>query len=91
LFSCSKASGQYQSVKGTIVETIGNLTGSSSWTKSGKEEHTAGEAEQTAAQTKGYVEGTTDRLGGKLGNIIGAVTGDEKQQVEGKSIILFGN
>lgn len=34
-----------KSVKGTAVETVGNLTGSDSWKTSGREEHTKGEAE----------------------------------------------
>ena len=81
----SKATGQVHSLKGTAVEAIGNLTGSDSWTQSGKEEHTQGEAEYKAAQAKGYAEGTTDRLGGKKDAIVGAVTGDREQEVSGKS------
>jgi uncharacterized protein YjbJ (UPF0337 family) len=59
------------------------MTGSSSWQQSGKMEHAEGEAEYKAAQAQGYAEGTMDRLGGKKDSIVGAVTGDKKQQAEG--------
>lgn len=43
---CSQSTGQYHSVKGTVVETVGNLTGATSWQQSGKQEHAEGEGKQ---------------------------------------------
>ena len=79
----SKSSGQYHSAKGTAVEAVGNLTGAQSWQQSGKEEHAAGETEYNAAQAEGYVEGVSDRVGGKFDSVAGAVKGDKQQQASG--------
>jgi hypothetical protein len=60
------------------------MTGSTSWQQSGKEEHALGEAEYDAAQAKGYAEGVADRVGGYKDSVVGAVKGDEGQQVAGE-------
>jgi uncharacterized protein YjbJ (UPF0337 family) len=85
----SKASGRFHSAKGTVVETIGDLTGSKSWKESGQQEHVAGETEVSAAKAKGYAEGTLDRVGGKKDAVVGAVTGDRTQQATGQSTIIL--
>ncbi|KAG1739405.1 uncharacterized protein EDB91DRAFT_1135018 [Suillus paluster] len=81
----SKTSGQFHSLKGTAMETIGDVTGMKSWSQSGKEEHAKGEGEYNAAQAKGYAEGVIDRAAGYKDSVAGAVTGDKTQQATGNA------
>ena len=85
---CRKSTGQFHSVKGTVVETVGNLTGSTNLQRSGRDEHAAGEREITAAKAKNWGEGAADRVVGKKDAVLGSVTGDRSQEIAGK-LFLF--
>lgn len=61
------------------------MAGATSWQKSGRDEHMAGEAEIQAAETQAYLQGTLDRAQGKFDAVVGAVTGDQVRQMEGTS------
>ncbi|KAL9940722.1 hypothetical protein V8E36_000210 [Tilletia maclaganii] len=80
----SKASGQYNSVAGTVKETIGNVTGATSWTEAGQEQHAKGEAEIKAAQAKQYADGLSNQVSGKIDNVVGSITGDQSKQTSGQ-------
>ncbi|TIA90920.1 hypothetical protein E3P99_01320 [Wallemia hederae] len=78
----NKSSGIYHSVKGNVVESVGTVTGSEEWKKSGQKEHVDGEAEQKAAQIKNTAEGIYDQVAGRVQNVKAAVTGDKSGQVD---------
>lgn len=85
----SQTTGQYHSVKGTVVEAIGNITGATSWQQSGREEHAAGEAEYDAARAKDYIDGASDRLVGKKEAVLGAISGDHQRELTGPHLSLY--
>ena len=60
------------------------MVGSTDWQQAGKQEHASGEAEYKAAQAEGYVEGTTDRVRGTKDSVVGSMTGDKAQEVQGE-------
>ena len=74
----------YNSVAGTVKETIGNALGSTEWQKAGKEQHAKGEGEIKAAQAQGYAEGAKDQVSGKFDNVVGSITGNDEKQASGK-------
>ena len=75
----------YNSVAGTVKETIGNALGSTEWQKAGKEQHAKGEAEIKAAQAQGYAEGAKDQVSGKFDNVVGSITGNKEKELAGKA------
>ncbi|CAH7666632.1 hypothetical protein BY996DRAFT_4580088 [Phakopsora pachyrhizi] len=81
----SKFSGNFNSTIGGLKEQVGHAIGSTDLESSGAQQKTKGDAEYKAAQAQGYAEGTKDRVSGKVDNVIGAVTGDKSQQIEGQA------
>ncbi|KAH8922337.1 hypothetical protein BT69DRAFT_1243255 [Atractiella rhizophila] len=81
----SKVNANYNSTVGSIKETVGNLTGLGGLESSGASQRRDGDAEYKAAQAQGYAEGTKDRVGGKVDNVVGAVTGDKSQEMSGQA------
>ncbi|KAA1472284.1 hypothetical protein DENSPDRAFT_838505 [Dentipellis sp. KUC8613] len=79
----SKMTGQFHSVKGTVVEMIGDATGATSWQTSGREEHLRGEREIQDAQAREYANGLVDRAEGKVDTVVGALTDDRQRQQMG--------
>ncbi|KAK0529681.1 hypothetical protein OC834_003599 [Tilletia horrida] len=79
----SKVNGQINSALGSTKEAIGNLTGATSWTQAGQEQHAKGEAEIKAAQAKQYADGVSNQVQGKVDNVIGSITGDKTKQASG--------
>ena len=70
-------------MKGTAAEMVGNTIGSEEWSKWGRDEHNAGEADREAARARDYADGAMDRLEGKKDSVLGALTDDKQQQVKG--------
>ncbi|CAD6886972.1 unnamed protein product [Tilletia controversa] len=81
----SKVSGQYNSAVGSAKEAVGNVTGASSWTQAGQEQHAKGEAEIKAATAKQYADGVSNQVSGKVDNLVGTVTGDDSKKASGKA------
>jgi uncharacterized protein YjbJ (UPF0337 family) len=80
----SQTTGKLHSVKGTAVETLGDLTGSTYLKEAGRDEHAAGEEEVNISKVKAQGEATMDKVVGTKDSVLGAVTGDKEQQVSGR-------
>ncbi|ETW82303.1 hypothetical protein HETIRDRAFT_427367 [Heterobasidion irregulare TC 32-1] len=83
--NASDMTGQYHSIKGNIVELVGNYTGATAWKTSGQQEHLAGEREINEAQAQAFAQGMADRAEGKIDAVVGAVTGDRQREISGNA------
>jgi uncharacterized protein YjbJ (UPF0337 family) len=87
----SKTNAQYNQAMGSVKETVGSALGNTNLQAKGHVQNKEGHAEQTAAETKGWVEGAVDSVAGAVKNTIGSLTGNTTQQAEGKAQQLKGD
>ncbi|KAJ3033536.1 hypothetical protein HK097_004811 [Rhizophlyctis rosea] len=79
----SKASGQSDSVLGTIKQNVGSLLGNRSMQAEGAATRAQGDAEVKAAKSQQYTEGQVDSIGGAIKKNVGAALGDEPMRARG--------
>ena len=72
----------YNSVAGTVVEAVGDLTNSDSLKQSGIERHVHADDEYCAAHEQGG-HGLLDKFQGKLDTVTGTITGYEDKHAQG--------
>jgi uncharacterized protein YjbJ (UPF0337 family) len=87
----SKTNAQYNQAMGSVKETVGSALGNHEMQAKGNVQNKEGHAEQTAAETKGWVEGAIDSVTGTVKNTLGSLTGNTSQQAEGKAQQLQGD
>ncbi|KAM0790119.1 hypothetical protein ACM66B_005444 [Microbotryomycetes sp. NB124-2] len=81
----SKLRGQYNEIVGGLKETYGQAVGSKYLEDAGRDQAAQGQVEQKAVQTQGYVEGVTDRIGGKADRLVGIISGDKELETQGEA------
>jgi len=84
--------GAFDQTIGSGKQFVGGVIGSESLKAQGREQYDRGVQRETAGQASDLVEGISKRVGGTLGNIGAAVTGDteaqrtyQQQHAEGKA------
>ncbi|KAK4050969.1 hypothetical protein OIV83_003098 [Microbotryomycetes sp. JL201] len=80
----SAARGKYNEIVGGLKETYGAAVGSKYLEDAGRDQAAQGQVEQKAVQTQAFVEGVTDRIGGKTDRLMGIVTGDKELERQGE-------
>lgn len=68
---------------------MGSVTRSTNLQSSGQQERAQGNTEYEAARSKGYAEGTQDRVGGAKDSVVGSATGDQQQQAQGWLLLVL--
>ncbi|KAH8831469.1 hypothetical protein DL96DRAFT_1587974 [Flagelloscypha sp. PMI_526] len=79
----SKINAQLRNAHGHVQETVGSTLGNHSMQAHGHENQARADAELNKSKASGYVEGTGERVQGKMQSVAGAITGDRSQQTKG--------
>ena len=81
----SKTNANINSVTSTAQEIAGQAIGNKNMQQAGSQGRKEADAEYKAAQAQGYVDGSIDRVAGAKDRIVGAVTGDDSQELAGRA------
>ncbi|KAI8879179.1 hypothetical protein K501DRAFT_287503 [Backusella circina FSU 941] len=83
---------------GNVKDTLGSAVGNERMQAEGQAQHGSGQTQETAANTKGYVEGMADQVAGAVKgayNSLAGNTGDEAankaQQKKGEAQTSFNS
>ncbi|KAF9162027.1 hypothetical protein BGX21_002018 [Mortierella sp. AD011] len=86
-----RLSNTYNSTMGGAKQTVGEAIGNESLAASGSEQKARAEAAQAAADARTHAEGAAHKIGGKVEQTVGSLTGDQSMQSHGRANEIKGD